>query len=303
MLHSFYTRTIRALKAIPIVAFVLILVAGVAQARELTFGTQFNEASNSYQGLKTFASELEKLSGGKMKVKIFASSTLGDFKAMIAQVQEGELDMVTTGYADMSHIIPELLLAGAPYAVDDFNHMQEIAFGPWGQKMAKQMAKNGLEFLDVWYQGTRHTTSNKPIRSMKDMKGLRLRTPNAPFLIAYAKNIGATPAPVAFAEVYLALQTNQVDAQENPLPTIEAMKFYEVQSHVAMTGHFIASTAIQIGTKTWKKLSDQEKSWVKAAVRLGGDTSDALTFKGESSLIATFQERGLSVHLPRSRTF
>ena len=304
MFYSFYIRSIRILKCIPILAIALLLLtSGLAQARELTFGTQFNEASNAYQGLKTFASELEQLSAGKLKVKIFASSTLGDFKAMVAQVQEGELDMVTTGYPDMSYIIPELKLVGAPYVVDDFAHLQDIVAGPWGQKMAKQMAKNGVQILDTWYQGTRQTTSNKPIRSLKDMKGLRLRTPNVPFLIAYAENTGATPAPVAFAEVYLALQTNQVDAEENPLPTIEAMKFYEVQSHVAMTNHFIASIAVQIGTKTWKSLSDQEKSWVKAAVRLGGDASDALTFKDEANLIATFQDRGLTITYPDNAPF
>jgi TRAP-type C4-dicarboxylate transport system substrate-binding protein len=157
--------------------------------------------------------------------------------------------------------------------------------------------------VDVWYQGTRQTTSNKPINSMDDMAGLRLRTPGVPFLIAYAENTGATPAPVAFQEVYLALQTNQVDAQENPLPTIEAMKFYEVQDHIAMTNHFIASAAIQVGTSTWDELSDQEKAWVKAAVNAGGEVSDAMTFQDEANLVAVFEERGLTVTMPDTTPF
>ena len=282
----------------------LMLVATAAHAdRTLTFGLQNNESSNLYQGVVAFKDKLEEVSGGEMTVDIFPNASLGDFKAMVAQVQAGELDMVMTGYPDMSYIIPELKLVGAPYVVDDFAHLQDIVAGPWGQEMNGKMEEQGVHLLDVWYQGTRQTTSNKAINSLEDMKGLRLRTPGVPFLIAFAENTGATPAPVAFQEVYLALQTNQVDAEENPLPTIEAMKFYEVQSHVAMTNHFIASAAIQIGTSTWDSLSDQEKAWVEEAVVAGGDLSDGKTFQDEKDLIAVFEDRGLTITYPDTGPF
>lgn len=284
-------------------AAALALIAGAADARELTFGMQDNEVSNVYKGAQAFAEELEKLSGGEMTVKIFPSSALGDFKAMVQQVQAGELDMVMTGYPDMSYIIPELKLVGAPYVVDDFAHLEEIVAGDWGQEIAGKMHDQGIHLLDVWYYGTRQTTSNRAINELADMEGLRLRTPNVPFLIAYAENTGATPAPVAFQEVYLALQTNQVDAEENPLPTIEAMKFYEVQSHIAMTNHFVASSAIQIGTSTWDSLSDEEKGWVSQAIETGGDVSDELTFQAEADLVDTFKERGLTITEPDTAPF
>jgi TRAP-type transport system periplasmic protein len=281
----------------------LAMLTGTAEARELTFGMQDNEVSNVYKGAQAFADKLNELSGGKMTVKLFPSAALGDFKAMVAQVQAGELDMVMTGYPDMSYIIPELKLVGAPYVVDDFAHLQEIIAGDWGQEIAGKMEAESIKMLDVWYYGTRQTTSNRAINSLEDMKGLRMRTPNVPFLIAYAENTGATPAPVAFQEVYLALQTNQVDAEENPLPTIEAMKFYEVQDHIAMTNHFIASGAIQMGITTWGDLSDEEKGWVKQAVEAGGDVSDNLTFQAEKDLVATFTERGLTITHPDTAPF
>lgn len=281
----------------------LSLLAGAAEARELTFGMQDNEVSNVYKGAQAFAQKLDELSGGKMTVKLFPSAALGDFKAMVAQVQAGELDMVITGYPDMSYIIPELKLVGAPYVVDDFAHLQEIVAGEWGQEIAGKMEAEKVKLLDVWYYGTRQTTSNRAINSLEDMKGLRLRTPNVPFLIAYAENTGATPAPVAFQEVYLALQTNQVDAEENPLPTIEAMKFYEVQDHIAMTNHFIASAAIQMGTSTWGDLTDEEKGWVRQAIEAGGEVSDNLTFQAEKDLVATFTERGLTITHPDTAPF
>lgn len=279
-------------------AATLALAAPAMAERELTFGLQDNEASNVYKGAQEFASKLEEVSGGEMTVNLFPSSTLGDFKAMVAQLQAGELDMVITGYPDMSYIIPELNLVGAPYVAEDFAHLKDIIAGPWGQKMSTEFEEKGVKLLDVWYYGTRQTTSNRAIESIDDMAGLRLRTPNVPFLIAYAENVGATPAPVAFAEVYLALQTNQVDAEENPLPTIEAMKFYEVQSHVAMTNHFVASSAVQISDDLWEDLSEAEQGWITEAVAAGGELNNSLTQKSEADLIATFEERGLTITRP-----
>ncbi len=273
-------------------------VAASANARELTLGMQDNEASNVYVGAQEFASQLEELSGGEMTINMFPSSTLGDFKAMVAQVQAGELDMVVTGYPDMSYTIPELNLIGAPYVATDFENLQGIIAGSWGQEMAAKFEEQGVHLLDVWYYGTRQTTANRAIESIDDMAGLRLRTPNVPFLIAYAEAVGATPAPVAFAEVYLALQTNQVDAQENPLPTIEAQKFYEVQSHVALTNHFVASAAVQISNDLWQELSEEERGWIQQAVEAGGDVNDEATRQAEEDLIATFEERGLTVTRP-----
>ncbi len=276
----------------------LIALATLADARELTLGTQDNEATPVFKGAAEFAATLEKVSGGEMTVKLFPSATLGDFKAMVQQAQAGELDMVITGYPDMSYTIPELKLIGAPYVVGDYAQLKEIVAGPWGQKMAAKFEENEIHVLDVWYYGTRQTTANRPINSIEDMKGLRLRTPNVPFLIAYAEAVGATPAPVAFPEVYLALQTNQVDAQENPLTTIEAQKFYEVQSALAITNHFVASSAVLMGKSTWDSLSDQEKTWVNEAVAAGGKLNDDLLRKGEADLLQVFADKGLTITHP-----
>lgn len=278
-------------------------LATTAQARELTLGTQDNEATPVFKGAAEFAKKLEEVSGGEFTVKLFPSATLGDFKAMVQQVQAGELDMVITGYPDMSYTIPELKLIGAPYVVSDYDQLKKIVTGPWGRKMAEKFNEKGMQVLDVWYYGTRQTTANKPINSIEDMKGLRLRTPNVPFLIAYAEAVGATPAPVAFPEVYLALQTNQVDAQENPLTTINAQKFYEVQSSVALTNHFVASSSVMIGKALWDTLSDQEKAWVNDAVAAGGTLNNDLIEKGEAELLGTFKEKGLTVTEPDLEPF
>lgn len=287
-----------------VIAAALVAVSAFsAAARDLTIGYQSPKGDNVDLGVVAMEEKLKELSGGKMSFKTFPNAQLGDFKAMVAQVQANELDMVITGYPDMSYIIPELNLSAAPYAISNFAHFERVFNGEYGRRMNSMIEKQGVKILDVWYFGTRHMTSNKPINSIADMKGLRLRTPNVPFLIEFAKNVGASPAPVAFQEVYLALQTNQVDAQENPLPTIKAMKFYEVQSHVALTGHFIATTAINIGLDVWNNLSKQERSWLVAAIKHGGDVSDALNYKDESKLVAEFEKLGLSFTRPDTAPF
>lgn len=273
-------------------------LAWPAAARELTLGMQDNEASTLFAAAQVMGEKLAEVSGGAMTISIFPASQLGDFRAMVAQVQAGELDMVTTGYPDMSYVIPELNLVGAPYVADSFEHLQEIVAGPWGQEMAAKFNEQGIHLLDLWYYGTRQTTANRAIDSIADMAGLRMRTPNVPFLIAYAENVGATAAPVAFAEVYLALQTNQVDAQENPLPTIETMKFYEVQSHVALTNHFIASIALQISNDLWVSLSEEEQGWLIEAAAAGGEAQNSATIAAEEELLAAFEGRGLTISRP-----
>ncbi|AJY45459.1 DctP family TRAP transporter solute-binding subunit [Martelella endophytica] len=291
------------LKTLLAATAILAMVAGAAEAREITFGSQENENSNVYKGMEAFKEKLETLSGGDMTVKLFPASQLGDFKAMVAMLQAGELDMTTTGYPDMSYVIPELSLIGAPYVVPDFPALEKVVAGPWGQKMEAKFEEQGVKIVDLWYLGTRQTTANKTINSIEDLKGLRMRTPNVPFLIAYADAVGATPAPVAFAEVYLALQTNQVDAEENPLPTIEAMKFYEVQKAIAITNHFIASQAIQVSLKTWESLSEEEQNWLVEAAKAGGEVTDAANFAAEEALLTKFEEAGLTITRPDLEPF
>lgn len=269
--------------------------SAMAQEITLSFGTQLPETHVVYKGILEVKRKLEEVSKGSMTLKTFPGAQLGDFKAMVGQAQAGDLDIVMTGYPDMSYIIPELKLIGAPYVVSSYDHLRAVVKGPYGQRMDAKFREKGVHLVDVWYEGTRHTTANKPINSMADLKGLKMRTPNVPFLIAYASAVGATPAPVAFAELYLALQTKQVDAQENPLPTIEAAKVYEVQKHIALTGHFIASSAILVGDKALKKLNPGQRKWLEEAIVAGGKVATAGVMNREAELVSFFKSKGLGV--------
>lgn len=289
-------------------AALMLAAAGIAATpagavTELTFGMQDAEGNNVYLGVVAMRDRLEELSGGEMTLQLFPNSQLGDFRAMTEQLQEGVLDLTANGYPDMSYLIPELRLIGQPYVVSDYDHLLRIIDGPYGQQMDESFEDQGVRVLDVWYFGTRHTTSNEPIESIEDMSGLRLRTPNVDFLIDYARAVGAEPSPVAFPEVYLALQTNQVDAQENPLPTIEVMGFYEVQDYIALTSHFVASKAIMVSDHTWSRLTEEQQGWLIEAAEAGRDVNNALMFEQETELLDTFRERGLTVTEPDLQPF
>ena len=265
----------------------------------LTLGSQDNPDSISGRGILAARAELERLSGGSMTLDAFFSSQLGDYKAMASQVSSGELDMLTSGYPDMSFLVSAFEVIGEPYVVGSYEQLLKVVQGDFAARLHRELLEqNQIRFLDVWYTGARQVTSKRPLESIRDFQGLKLRTPNTPFLIHFAEAAGAIPSPIAFQEVYLALQTNQVEAQENPLTTINTMKFYEVQDYIAITNHFIASVGVWIHQNTWESLTAQQREWLEQALAAGRKLNNELAFADEEALIANFQERGLTITRP-----
>jgi TRAP-type C4-dicarboxylate transport system substrate-binding protein len=155
--------------------------------------------------------------------------------------------------------------------------------------------KSGHHIAAVTYYGVRHTSSNKPIKTCADMKGLKIRVPDVPAYLAMPRACGANTAPIAFAEVYLALQNGTVEAQENPLTTIEAKKFYEVQKHIVLTGHIVDHLNTVIAGGLWKKLSAEDR-------KIFGDVAQEAAAKAteeikanEAKLVDFFKTKGLTV--------
>ncbi len=159
-------------------------VSAMAQTLTLSFGTQLPETHVVYKGILEVKRKLEENSKGSMSIKTFPGAQLGDFKAMVGQAQAGDLDIAMTGYPDMSYIIPELKLIGAPYVVSSYDHLKAVVKGPYGQRMDAKFREKGMHLMDVWYEGTRHTTANKPIGKCADLAGIKMRVPNIPSYLA-----------------------------------------------------------------------------------------------------------------------
>ena len=142
----------------------------------------------------------------------------------------------------------------------DFDHWKAYRDSKLFAELAKGYEdKTKHKIVALTYYGQRMVTANKEIKKPEDMKGMKLRVPPAPLFLMFTKSVGANATPIAFAEVYLALQQGTVDGQENPLPTIMAKKFYEVQSHIMLTGHITESLLTIVGSHVWAKLTDDEK--------------------------------------------
>jgi len=265
----------------------------------LRLGMQGTEGDPQFLGVTEAARVLEESSDGRLTLEVFPNSQLGNFSEMIEQLQLGELDFTLNPFGGIDPWVERAVLASTPYVVRDFDHLQAIIASDWGQGVVAELAaEDGLQVIDSWYFGTRHTTSNRAIEGPEDFAGLRLRVPNSAPLLSWATAMGASPTPVAFAEVYLALQTNQVDGQENPLPTIASMAFIEVQSHLALSGHLVQDQMIVMSAQNWDNLPAEDQALVVAAFEAGGLVNNATVNGREADLVASFTAAGATVTEP-----
>ncbi|MDQ0255891.1 tripartite ATP-independent transporter DctP family solute receptor [Evansella vedderi] len=266
----------------------------------LQFGMVAGTQSNEYKAANFLAEYVEEHSNGSLKIDVFPDSQLGDDRAMIDQLQEGTLDLTFSETGRFGIWVPRAELLGLPYIVDDIEHLKRVVYDTtYGQELHEELLNDfNLRILGIAYNGTRQTTSNREINSLEDMKGLKLRVPQAQTLLDYASYSGASPTPMAFTEVYLALQTNAVDGQENPLSTIEAMKFYEVQDYLAMTNHVVNDANYVVSESTWNKLSENQRNILQAGVEAAAAYHTELFETEESDLISYFEEQGVTITYP-----
>lgn len=294
----------KAINKITLAMLTLSCATTLHAATTLKMGMQASVGSVEYTSAKLLADTLEEMSNGDLKLALYPSAQLGDDRAMLQQLSMGDLDITYAEFGRMGLWIPRAEAVTLPYVARDFDHLRRMFDSDFGQSIRQEMlTKFNWRALDTWYNGTRETTSNRPLNSIEDFKGLKLRVPNAKPNLNYAKLSGASPTPMAFSEVYLALQTNAVDGQENPLPTIKTMKFYEVQGNLAMTNHIVNDQMVIISDSTWQKLSDKEKKIVEEAVAKAGKAHTASVKKQEAELISFFEKQGVNVTYPNLTPF
>ena len=270
----------------------------------LKLGFQANASSSEYKAAELLAQKANEYSNGTITIKIFPGGQLGDDRAMLDQVAAGALDMTFAETGRLGLWEPELEIFGYPFAFDDYDHLvRTLNETEYGKGIYSKLEARGWKILADAYNGTRQTTSNKPIESIEDMKGMKLRVPNAEANLAFANYSGAAATPMPFADVYLALKTNAVDGQENPLSTIDAQKFYEVQDYCALTGHIINDNNYIISKIVFDKLSPaQQEAITKATVEAAQFHTE--TFQNdEATLLEKFEENGMTITTPDKAPF
>ncbi len=272
--------------------------AGIAQAQTKLKWAHVYETSEPYHKYALWAAdEIKKRTNGKYQVDVFPASTLGKETDINQGLTLGTVDIIYTGQLFAGRTYGPLAIGGAPYMFRDFAHWNAYRnSGLFKELSDGYMQKNsGNKVITMTYYGERHLTSNKPINKPEDMKSLKIRVPDAPLYTMFPRAVGANPTPIAFAEVYLALQNGTVDAQENPLPTIDAKKFYEVQKYISLTGHITDALLIIVGGPTWSKLSDGDKKIFDEVLKEGADRCTKEIVDIEARLAAEFEKRGKTV--------
>jgi len=242
------------------------------------------------------AAEIKKRTNGRYEVEVFPASTLGKETDINQGLTLGTVDIIYTGQLFAGRTYGPLAIGGAPFMFRDFDHWKRYSTSPLFAQLADGYQKaGGNRVVAITYYGERHVTSNKPINKPEDMKGLKIRVPDAPLYTMFPRAVGANPTPIAFAEVYLALQNGTVDAQENPLPTIDAKKFYEVQKYIVLTGHITDALLTIIGGPTWNKLSDADKKTFETCLKEAASRATQEIIDTEKKLAAEFEKRGKTV--------
>ena len=255
------------------------------------------ETSEPYHKWSVWAGEeIKKRTNGRYDIQVFPASTLGKESDINQGLQLGTVDIIISGASFAARSFPRIGVAYYPYTFRDSEHLLKYARSDVFKELADgYKAKTGIQTVAVTYYGARHSTSNKPFKSCEEMKGMKMRVPDVPAYMALPRACGANPTPIAFAEVYLALQNGTVDAQENPLPTIEAKKFYEVQKNIILTGHILDSLVTQVGPHVWDKLTEADKKAFTDVMQEAAASATADIKKREGELVDEFRKKGINM--------
>ena len=287
------------MKAIKVaLALATLLVSSAAIAQTKLKWAHVYETSEPYHTAAVWAAgEIKKRTNNRYEIEVFPASTLGKETDINQGLTLGTVDIIYTGQLFAGRTYGPISIGGAPYMFRDFDHWKKFSTSPLFTELGEgyREKSGGNKVVAITYYGERHVTSNKAINKPEDMKGLKIRVPDAPLYTMFPRAVGANPTPIAFAEVYLALQNGTVDAQENPLPTIDAKKFYEVQKYIVLTGHITDALLTIVGGPTWNKLSDTDKKVFETCLKEAADKATGEIIEIEKKMAGEMEKRGKTV--------
>jgi tripartite ATP-independent transporter DctP family solute receptor len=250
------------------------------------------------------AQEIQRRTANRWGIEVFAASALGNEPTINQGLALGTVDMIYTGTAFAGATHRPLAISNAPYMFRDFAHYAAYRDSDLLRElMAGYDRQSGHRALAITYYGERHVTANRPINRPEDMRGMKLRVPQAPLYLMFARSVGANATPIAFAEVYLALQQGTVDGQENPLPTIQAKKFHEVQSHIVLTAHITETLLSIVSGNTWRRLNEADRNVFQEVLKEAAERATREIRRQEQELPAWFQAQGKTVIRPDRAAF
>ncbi|MBL0931433.1 MAG: DctP family TRAP transporter solute-binding subunit [Alphaproteobacteria bacterium] len=271
-----------------------------AQATAVRWGEMLAPSHPQVQMVDRVAAEVKEKTSGRIDIQSFPNGQLGSGRDMMEAVSAGALHMTTDGAGALAALLPALSVIEAPYLWRDAAHMAKSVSSPQFKKMNDDLvARRQMRLASVTYYGKRHlTTGTKNVRSPADMNGFKLRVPPVDVFRAMAEAWGAVATPVNFNELYLALNQGAVDGQENPLPTIQSGKFFEVQKFLVLTEHIITPRLVIVNEGFYRGLRNADRDILETALANGAKWQDAELLKQEATLVDTLRAAGMTVVQP-----
>lgn len=266
-------------------------------ATEVTLGHTLSDSSHYSVGADAFKETLERLSDGEFTVNEHTSGSLGGERAMIEGLQIGTVDVVITSTGPLGNFVPETYVLDLPFLFEDYDQARCVLDGEIGNELLAKMSDHSLVGLAWSENGFRHmTNSRREVESPEDVEGLKIRTMENRVHQEAFRQLGANPTPMAFPELFTALQQGTVDGQENPITVIVATNFWEVQDHLSLTGHVYSPAAILASPILLDGLSEEERQWFHEAAQASAEATRNEVTRLEEEGVALLREKGMTVN-------
>ena len=286
-------------------ALVLVVaLAGAAAAENFTLklanAGPADPEDRTVIAVELFRNHVQNKTGGSVKIEVFHASQLGNEKEILEGLKMGTIELGTITTGPVPTLFKPIMVFDIPYLFPNQVVAWDVLDGPFGRKLMEEMRKvTGIRTLAISENGYRHfVTSEKQIKSVADMKGLKIRTMENPAHMKMVEALGASPTPVAFGELYMALQQGVVDGCELPMTLINNGKYYEVQKHTILDGHLYNPLIMFVNDKVWGKLSEDQKAALYEGAQLFNIAQRAISERQVQSGILNVTEKGMTVYVP-----
>jgi tripartite ATP-independent transporter DctP family solute receptor len=251
------------------------------------------------------AEKIKTESGGRVQLSVFPNSILGGDAAMLTQLRSGAINFLTYLDGSLATVVPLSAIGNVGFAFKDYGEVFAAMDGTLGAMVRGEISKAGIHvFEHIWDNGFRQITSSmKPIETPDDLTGLKIRVPTSPIEVSLFRSLGASPTALAFSEVYTALQTHLVDAQENPLTIIENGKVFEVQKYLSLTGHVWTGFWFLANADLWSGLPKDVRELVERNIEGAVLGQRKVSEAANTTLLAKLKGQGLAVNRPDHAPF
>ena len=243
-----------------------------------------------------FAEEVSRLSDGRIKIQVYANSTLGGDRELLESCKDGDIPFVVQNTAPQVTFMPDLAVFDVPCAFEDLDECREVLDDPSFSSLISDVYKDGgYHLLGIADQGFRVMSTNKAVRSMADFKGQKIRTMENPYHLAFWKSIGANPTPMSFSEVYIGLQQNTIDAQENPYEVIVSNRLYEQQDYVVETNHLPHLITLIMNDEFFKDMPAEDQKIMQEAAQTATEYARQASDDRIADRIKTIEDSGTEI--------